>query len=104
MKKQTPYALIACGLVGVATVCGQIGTATVLGRIQDPTGAVIVNASDELKHLTTDQVVRTAATNAGVCAISYLPVGGYRVEASSAGFKTEVIGDATLEIGRGYRF
>ncbi len=82
----------------------QAQEATVVGRIQDPSGAVMPGVQVEMKFLSTNDVFRAVTTATGDYTLSNLRVGAYEIQASAAGFRTEVRTGITLEIGRAYRF
>jgi hypothetical protein len=69
------------------------------GHVTDPTGQAIVGA--QVKIIETDKhEIHTAVTdNTGRFALTELPPGGYRMEVTSAGFKTYVQTGITLQVG-----
>jgi uncharacterized protein YfaS (alpha-2-macroglobulin family) len=63
------------------------GRAEIVGTVTDPTGAVVSEASVEVRAVSTGKT-RSAKTNAaGQFSLSGLPAGDYEVEVSCAGFK-----------------
>jgi hypothetical protein len=65
---------------------GALGTIT--GTVADPSGAVVGNASIEIKNTATGQVFRTISTATGNYTAAQLPVGAYDLTATVTGFKT----------------
>ena len=94
--------LLIC-TASVGSLQAQITTATIVGRVQDSSGAVIPSAEIQAKRGSTNEVFRAVATETGDYSLVLLPVGTYTIEASLAGFKTEVRSGITLEVGRSYR-
>jgi len=73
-------------------------TASVRGTVSDPTSAVIAGAKVTLKNEATG-VARSVTTNSdGNYSFPDVPVGSYRIEVESAGFKTEVRSKVTLTV------
>src|SRR5262249_52238954 len=93
-------------LVGGATtapLAAQITTATVVGKVSDSSSGVIPGAEIQAKLSSTNEVFRALSTETGDYSLVRLPVGTYTIEASLAGFKTEVRRGITVEVGRIYR-
>jgi hypothetical protein len=64
------------------------GRAEITGTVADPSGAMVANASVEVREVST-QKKRTAKTDAaGQFTLSAVPAGDYEVQVSCAGFKT----------------
>jgi hypothetical protein len=75
-------------------------TATLEGIVTDATGAVVSGATIQA-HNTSTGVERTVVTDAaGAYVLPSLPLGGYRVSASSSGMQTMVASNVILEVGR----
>src|SRR5438874_13439853 len=73
-------------LLTSALAFGQATDANLVGAIMDPTGAALQNAAVDLENLATG-FKATAHTNAnGEYRFNNIPVGRYKVTASSAGF------------------
>lgn len=92
--------LLALGLVSSSRLNAQGSTsASVLGTVTDSSGAVIPNASVQVKNIATAQV-RQAPTDAqGRYTIADLPIGDYEAQASAQGFQTTVRPGITLTVG-----
>ena len=74
-------------------------TSTFTGTVKDPTGAVVPGAEVTVTHIETN-FTKTVTTNAqGLYRVIELPVGTYRIEASSTGFKTAVVESVPLGVG-----
>jgi len=63
------------------------GLAQIVGSITDPTGAVIANASVEVRETLTGKTRTAKTTDAGQFSLSGLPAGEYAVRVLSPGFK-----------------
>jgi carboxypeptidase family protein len=77
-------------LFATAPVFAQRITATIRGTVTDPASAVVAGAAVTVRNEATG-LTRTAKTNSdGNYAFSELPVGSYRIEVASPGFKSAV--------------
>ncbi len=86
-----PTSFVVC-LLAAASAFGQSSSnsGTVRGTVHDPTGAVIANATVEIKNVIS-QYQQTARTdNKGSFQLSNLPFNNYHLTASSKGFQTAV--------------
>ena len=77
---------------------GQADQGTITGVIQDPTGAVVGNASVTLTSVDTGLVVKAKADGAGVYVFSPVKIGSYSVTASAPGFETTTETNLHLDI------
>jgi hypothetical protein len=68
-------------------VFGQAGTGTITGTITDPAGAIVANASVEVRNTDTNVPYPTVSTETGAYTVVRLPPGPYSVTVSAAGFK-----------------
>jgi hypothetical protein len=73
--------------------------ASVLGTVADSSGAVIPNASVQVKNVATGQSRQTPTDAQGRYTIADLPVGSYEAQASAQGFQTEIRRGITLTVG-----
>jgi hypothetical protein len=73
--------------------------ASVLGTVTDSSGAVIPNASVQVKNVATGQGRQAPADAQGRYTIADLPIGNYEAQASAQGFQTEVRRGITLTVG-----
>jgi hypothetical protein len=77
-----------------------VTSATLQGTVTDSGGAVIPNASIQVKNVGTDLVHRVSTDAQGRYTVSDLPVGNYEAQASSQGFQTVVRRGITLTVGQ----
>jgi hypothetical protein len=91
--------LLMLGFVASGTLYAQGSTASVLGTVTDSSGAVIPNASVQVKNVGTGQAQQTSADAQGRYTIAELPIGNYEAQASAQGFQTVVRRGITLTIG-----
>jgi len=75
------------------------GNASVLGTITDSAGAVIPNASVQVKNTGTGRVQELPTDGQGRYRFADLPIGVYDVQASAQGFQTIVRRGITLTVG-----
>src|SRR5690349_22654831 len=73
--------------------------ATVLGTVTDSAGAVVPNASVQVKNVGTGSVQQTATDGQGRYTIADLPIGTYEAQATAPGFQTTVRRGITLTVG-----
>ena len=82
-------------------VSGQGNTnATILGTVTDSGGAVVPNASVQVKNIGTGQVQQTSTDGQGRYTVADLPVGNYEAQAAAQGFQTIVRRGITLTVGQ----
>jgi hypothetical protein len=81
----------------------QTALATITGTVTDPTGAVLPNASIEVRHLATGQVSLAATSNTGNYTVTQLPIGVFDLIVTSPGFKTYVRSGFRLVAGQTLR-
>ncbi|HEY6342886.1 MAG TPA: TonB-dependent receptor [Bryobacteraceae bacterium] len=74
-------------------------SATVLGTVTDSSGAVVPNASVQVKNVGTDQVRQTTADSQGRYTIADIPIGNYQAQASAQGFQTTLRTGIILTVG-----
>ncbi len=74
-------------------------SATLLGTVTDSSGAVIANASVEVKNVGTGIVQRVTSDAQGRYTAPDLLIGNYEVQASAPGFQTVVRKGITLTVG-----
>jgi hypothetical protein len=78
-------------------VCAQGLNGSVTGIVVDPSGAVIAGAEVSLTSLESNQTTRLATNASGVFRFASAPIGAYRLQVASSGFKTYVRDKLTLE-------
>ncbi|HLH43851.1 MAG TPA: TonB-dependent receptor [Bryobacteraceae bacterium] len=92
--------LLALGIVSSGKLNAQGSTsATLLGTVTDSSGAVIPNASIQVKNVDTGRVQQAPADGQGRYTIADLPVGNYEAQAAAQGFQTVVRRGITLTVG-----
>jgi len=77
-------ALVVCA----ASASAQLSTATMFGTVQDPTGAVVPNATITLTQTDTNFTRNVTVKRDGSYHEEFLPVGPYKMTISAPGFKT----------------
>ena len=89
-KSQRLMILFALALLLVPTrlLLGQTDQGTITGVVQDPSGAVIGNASVTLTNVDEGQVLKSNTDGAGVYVFSPVKIGNYKVSASAPSFET----------------
>jgi hypothetical protein len=93
--------VLALGLASASTLNAQgVTSATMLGTVTDSGGAVVPNASIQVKNVGTDQVQQVATDGQGRYSVPELPVGDYEAQASAQGFQTTVRRGITLTVGQ----
>src|SRR5579871_4629058 len=92
--------LLALGLVCSIRLHAQGATSgSILGTVSDPTGAVVPNASVQIKNVETGQVQQAPTDVQGRYTIADLPIGNYEAQVSASGFQTMVRRGITLTVG-----
>src|SRR6185369_13289952 len=79
--------LVVCLFVITSAAFAQTGLGTITGTITDATGAVVVNARVEAKHVDTGISYSGVTTDTGNYTIPQLPIGRYEVTVNVQGFK-----------------
>jgi hypothetical protein len=74
--------------------------ASLIGTVTDETGAVIADATISIRHTSTNLERRATTNNAGRYQLAGLDVGTYRVVVRGHGFRSHVVEDLKLEVGR----
>ncbi|HJT88105.1 MAG TPA: carboxypeptidase-like regulatory domain-containing protein, partial [Bryobacteraceae bacterium] len=74
--------------------------ATILGTVSDSGGAVVPNASIQVKNVGTGQLQQVVTDGQGRYTVPDLPVGSYEAQASAQGFQTTVRRGITLTVGQ----
>ena len=80
--------VLLLGMMTRGLAFGQADQGTITGVVQDPTGAVVGDASVTLNSVDTGLVVKSKADGAGVYVFSPVKIGNYTVTASAPGFQT----------------
>ena len=82
------------------TALAQSTNATLSGVVQDSQGAFVPNAPVVATQIDTGQSRTVNSGEDGHYIITNLPIGNYKVSASSAGFKTVVVPSITLQVNQ----
>ena len=83
-------------LVLCSMLFGQLTTSTIRGTAQDPSNAIVGNASITLTNTGTNASREVKTNDSGDFEIVDLPIGTYRLTATAPGFKTYVANDVIL--------
>ena len=75
-------------------------TGSITGSVTDPTGAIIPNAGVTAINVDTNLTYPGPSNEAGIYNIRFLPIGNYRVEVTTQGFKKAVLGPFRVEVGQ----
>ena len=74
-------------LILSALAFGQGANGTITGTVTDPSGAVLGNATVEVRSGATGQTYNAISTNTGNYTVTQLPVGAYDLKVETPGFK-----------------
>src|SRR3569832_289292 len=85
-------------LVAGPKLLGQTDQGTITGVVQDPTGAVIGEATVTLTNVDLGQVLKSKTDAGGVYAFSPIKIGNYSITASAQGFETTTQSNLHLSI------
>ena len=94
-----PFLMLVAALLATSTALGQ-STATLQGTVTDSKGAVVPNASVQVRNRSTASERTTQTDNDGNYQFAALPVGLYTVEVRAQGFKTQVADQVTMEVAK----
>jgi len=81
------FTLTLCVLLCAGLAVGQTALGTITGIVADPTGAVIANASVEVRNVESGQLYISSSTESGNYNVAQLPVGRYELNINVSGFK-----------------
>src|SRR5688572_9966360 len=99
MRHQRLSFLVAFLVASIAVpVLAQKITANIRGTVTDPSGSVIPGAKVTVKNEDTGLTRVSEANSEGIYSFAELPVGTYRIEVESAGFKSAVRSRITLNV------
>jgi hypothetical protein len=99
MRSWTRYvALLALGLFLVIGLIAQTETGQITGTIQDPTGAVVPNATITAVNATTGSQRSTATNSTGLFVLPNLTPGTWDVNITATGFTAQKV-RTTVEVG-----
>jgi Carboxypeptidase regulatory-like domain/TonB dependent receptor len=94
--------ILSCGF---GSLFGQGGGAigTIVGTVTDPGGAIVPDASVEVKNTETNIVHTTSSSSAGTFSVPYLKPGKYQVTVKNVSFSTTVVDDVNLQVDQTVR-
>ncbi len=92
------FAAASMGFLSMPLRAQQVAVAEVDGHVTDPTGQAIAGAKVDMIETATDRVHATTTDATGLYTLPNLPVGAYRLEVSSQGFKTYVQTGIELQV------
>ena len=78
---------------------GQVATSTLSGSVVDPSGAVVANATINVKSNATGVEFKTTTTSNGTFSAPQLATGLYTVSIVATGFKQAVVQDVKIDAG-----
>jgi hypothetical protein len=93
-----PGLLLLCVAFASLQLHAQLDQGTVTGIVQDPSGAVIANASVTLTNVDQGSVLKAKTDGAGVYIFSPVKIGNYKVTVSAEGFETTTQTNVHLSI------
>lgn len=82
----------------VRLVLGQADQGTITGVVEDPSGAVIGNASVTLTNVDEGQVLNSKTDGAGIYVFSPIKIGNYKITVMSPGFETTTQNNLHLDM------
>ena len=100
MRLQGLFVLVTVLLLSCATMFAQGTTSRVLGVVQDPSGAVVANATVKLANEGTGVVFTTNTSGAGTYAFEAVQVGSYSLTVEAAGFRRFISTGNQVTIGQ----
>ncbi|MBV9507781.1 MAG: TonB-dependent receptor [Acidobacteriia bacterium] len=89
-------AVVVCLMLLPVSLFGQAGNGTITGTISDPGGAVIANASVNVRNQETGVSYTSESTATGNYTVVQVPVGSYEVTVEVPGFKKYVRSGITV--------
>lgn len=98
MRFRVFWIFISIMLLAPALCLAQLDNGSILGTVYDSSGAVIPGAKVVVQNLGTSATVELVTDSNGYFIAPVLPVGTYRVSATSAGFKTFVQENIRLSV------
>ena len=100
-SKLAVLVLVLCLAVALApSAFGQAISGNLTGTVTDPSGAAINNATVTATNVGTGQKESTVSSGTGSYLFTNLPVGTYKISATSSGFKTTTIENVPVELNK----
>src|SRR5215471_3018454 len=88
-------------LLGV-TAYAQTFRGAINGTVTDPSGAVVTGATVKATNMATAVTLTTTTTSDGQFSLQDLPLGAYKVEVSSSGFRPAAFDNVAVTAGNVY--
>ncbi|MFN2512338.1 MAG: carboxypeptidase regulatory-like domain-containing protein [Pyrinomonadaceae bacterium] len=85
-------------LVSSSTAFAQQGTSTIRGSVKDPQGNVVAGATVTLTNVSTNTSRQTTTSDAGGYGFEGVPVGDYKIEVETKGFKKAQVTDVHASV------
>src|ERR1700716_1697474 len=101
MKRLLLGSVIVFVLLGLSAYA-QTFRGAINGTVTDPSGAVVSGATVKATNSGTAVAVTTVTTNDGQFSFQDLPLGTYKIEVSSAGFRPTAIDNVAVTAGSAY--
>ena len=98
-----PIALLSLASLLSSIASGQSDRGTITGTVSDPTGSVIANATVQARHVETGGLYEAASSSTGNYTLTQLPIGGYELSVTVAGFKKYVRQGLIVQTAQTYR-
>src|SRR4051794_33871169 len=92
-------ALAITALLQTALFAQAVSIASITGRVTDEQNAVLAGAAIRLIGTSTGSVNNAVTNTEGIYTIPSVPIGEYRLEATSPGFQTYAQTGITLRVG-----
>jgi hypothetical protein len=93
-------ALVCCVLAAQVSWAQNVGGGSVVGTVQDPSGAVIPQATVSLTSDQTGTTLTTTTSSAGQYVFPVVPVGQYNLTVSATGFQKTVIQNLIMALNK----
>jgi hypothetical protein len=90
--------LVLGAVLSAAPLFGQM--ASIQGIVKDQTGGAVVGANVEVANLDTGLRGEATSNESGLYTLPSLPVGRYRIKATSKGFSVEEVSEIKLDVGQ----
>ncbi len=91
---------VFCSLLAPSTIQAQVDQGAITGVIQDPTGAVVANATVTLRNTDQGITVETKSSSTGDYTFSPVRIGNYEITVASPGFSTTTQKALTVAVGQ----
>jgi Carboxypeptidase regulatory-like domain len=102
MSVMTRFFLVGLLIFSAAGLLfGQAGASgTILGTVSDNSGAVVANASVDVRNMATGVTQHTTTTTSGDYSVPYLQPGIYSVTVEAPGFEKSIVQNVTLVVAQ----